>query len=105
MPSCFIVWFANRITWHASDLSSTSFLFDITLDSLIKDNDGALAHGAEELGPTRIQTYYGQIYFFILPSVEKHLVPKSDSQPVKIEIRHELLDLDKPRSWTSRQSN
>jgi molecular chaperone HtpG len=98
-----VVWFANRVTWQGTDLKSTAFLFDVTLDRLIGDKlTGAPAHGAAELASSRIQTYNGQIYFYIPPDVQEHIIPSNDVDPIKIEIRHELLDLDKPRSWTSK---
>jgi molecular chaperone HtpG len=104
-PAFVIVWFANRITWQSSDLKTTAFLFDITLDRLIKsDGSGTeVAHGALELGSTKIQTFNDQIYFYIPPAIESYLVP-AESQAIKIELRHELLDLDRPRSWTSRET-
>jgi len=103
-PTFVLVWFANRVTWQGSDLKSTAFLFDVTLDRLIEGNTaGELAHGAVDLGPSKVQTYNGQIYFFISPAIHDQLVPKNDREPVKIDIRHELLDLGKPRSWTSKK--
>lgn len=102
-PSFVLVWFANRITWQGSDLKSTAFLLDITLDRLIQGAaPGELAHGTVDLGPSKVQTYNGQIYFFIDPAIQDHLVPKSDKDVIKIDVHHELLDLGKPRSWTSR---
>lgn len=102
-PSFAVVWFANRVTWQGSDLKSTAFLFDITLDRLIGDSStGELAHGAIELESSKIQSYNNQLYFFIPLEIQDKVVPKSDIDPVKIEIRHELLDLGKPRSWTSK---
>lgn len=99
-----VVWFANRITWQGTDLKSTAFLFDVTLDRLIGDNStGALAHGAVELESSKVQTYNNQIYFFIPLSIQDKVVPKSDIDPIKIEIRHELVDLGKARSWTSKE--
>lgn len=103
-PSFAIVWFANRVTWQGSDLKSTAFLFDITLDRLIgNDETGELAHGSIALESSKIHTYNNQIYFFIPTEIQDKLVPKSDTDPIKIEIRHELLDLGKPRSWTSKE--
>lgn len=98
-----VVWFANRVTWQGTDLKSTAFLFDVTLDRLIGDKlTGAPAHGASELASSRIQTYNDQIYFYIPPDVQDHIIPINDVDAIKIEIRHELIDLDKPRSWTSK---
>ncbi|MBK7417596.1 MAG: ATP-binding protein [Nitrospira sp.] len=104
-PTFVLVWFANRITWQGSDLQSTAFLLDITLDRLIQSPArGELAHGTVDLGPSKIQTYNGQIYFFIDPAIQEHLVPKNDKDLIKIDVRHELLDLGKPRSWTSKSN-
>src|SRR5262249_29624129 len=101
LPSFAVVWFANKITWQGTDLKSIAFLFDVTLDRLIGDpTHGELAHGAQALIPQKVQTYNQQIYFYIPEAVRTFLVPKSNTEPVKIEIRHELLDLGKPRSWT-----
>lgn len=99
-----VVWFANRITWQGTDLKSTAFLFDVTLDTLIGGSSvGTAAHGAIELESSKIHTYNDQIYFYIPSEVQDQIVPKSDVDPIKIEIRHELIDLGKPRSWTSKQ--
>jgi molecular chaperone HtpG len=100
-----VVWFANRVTWQGTDLKSTAFLFDVTLDRLIGDKStGAPAHGAAELPSSRIQSYNNQIYFYIPPEVQDHIIPSNDVESVKIEIQHELLDLGKARSWTSKES-
>jgi molecular chaperone HtpG len=102
-PTFVLIWFANRITWQGSDLKSTAFLFEVTLESLIPGNTATeVAYGAVNLGPSKIQMYNEQIYFFISPAIQDQLVPKSDNEPVKIEITHRLLDLGKPRSWTSK---
>lgn len=103
-PAFVAVWFANRITWQGSDLNTTAFLFDVTLDRLIGPGTGGeVAHGALELGSGRIHTYNDQIYFYIPPPIQDYLVP-NESEAIKIEIRHELIDLGKPRSWTSREA-
>jgi hypothetical protein len=101
-PSFGIVWFANCITWQASNLDSTAFLFDIVLDRLIRsDAPDDLAHGALDLVTSKIQAYSGQLYFHIPSAIQRYLVPTIDS-PVKIEVTNELVDLGKPRAWTSR---
>lgn len=103
-PAFVLIWFANRITWQGSDLKSTAFLFEVTLDRLIGGtNSTGLSHGALDLGPSKIQTFNGQIYFFISPIIQDQLIPKSDKEPIKVDILHQLIDLDKPRSWTSRK--
>jgi hypothetical protein len=103
-PAFVVVWFANRITWQGSDLNTTAFLFEITLDRLIGvGTSGDVAHGAVELAPNKIQTFNNQVYFCIPPTIEDYLVP-SESEAIKIEIRHELIDLGRPRSWTSREA-
>jgi hypothetical protein len=103
-PSFAVVWFANRITWQGSDLKNTAFLFDVTLDRLIGGVEAAeLAHGAMELGLAKIQNYNSQLYFYIPPSVQDFVVPKSGAEAIKIEIQHELVDLDRTRSWTSKE--
>ena len=102
-PAFVIVWFANRMTWQGSDLNTTAFLFEITLDRLIGvGTSGDVAHGALELGPSKVQAFNDQIYFYIPPAIEDYLVP-SESEAIKIEIRHELIDLGRSRSWTSRE--
>jgi hypothetical protein len=100
-----VVWFANRVTWQGTDLKSTAFLFDVTLDRLIGDKaSGAPAHGATALPSSRIQNYNGQIYFYVPPEVQDYIVPTSEREAVKIELTHELVDLGRARSWTSKQS-
>ncbi len=104
-PTFVVVWFANRITWQGSDLESTAFLFDISLDQLIGVAvAGDVAHGALDLEPKRIHMYKNQIYFFIPKAIEAYIVPKQN-EAIKVEIRHELIDLGKQRSWTSRTSS
>jgi hypothetical protein len=56
-----------------------------------------------ELSPKQVQTYEGQIYFFIPRELQDHIVPQKPDDVVKIEIRNELLDLNRPRSWTAKQ--
>lgn len=100
-----VVWFANRVTWQGTDLKSTAFLFDVTLDRLIGDKaTGAPAHGATELPSARIHNYNNQIYFYIPPEVQNYIVPTSEAEAVKIELTHELVDLGRARSWTSKQT-
>ena len=99
-----VVWYANRVTWQGSDLETTAFLFDVSLDRLVVGKDGDAAHGALEVTPQQVQTYSGQIYFFIPGEVERHIVPKDISDLIRIQIRHELVDLNRPRSWTSKDS-
>jgi len=101
-PAFVVVWFANRITWQGSDLESTAFLYDIVLDRLIGTSIPAeVAHGALELGPNKIHTYRDQIYFYIPTQIATYLVP-TQNETIKVELKHELIDLGKPRSWTSR---
>jgi len=102
-PSFAAVWFANRVTWQGTDCASTAFLFDVTLDRLLSDASGSHAHGSMELSPKQVQTYEGQIYFFIPHELQDHIVPQKADEVVKIEIRNELLDLNRPRSWTAKQ--
>jgi molecular chaperone HtpG len=100
-----VVWFANRVTWQGTDLKSTAFLFDVTLDRLIGDKaTGAPAHGATALPSARIHNYNNQIYFYIPPEVQNYIVPTSEAEAVKIELTHELVDLGRARSWTSKQT-
>jgi hypothetical protein len=94
-----VVWFANRVTWQVSDLKSTAFLFDVTLDRLIATE----SHGAVELPQAKIQRYNGQIYFYIPEPLTPYLVPKTDTEAFKIEVRPELVDLTRARSWTARE--
>jgi len=103
-PAFAVVWFANRITWQGSDLKTTAFLFEITLDRLIGAGATAeVANGLIELESNKIQTYKDQTYFHVPPSIQDYLVPKQ-GEAIKIEVRHELIDLGHPRSWTSRQA-
>jgi molecular chaperone HtpG len=102
-PSFAVVWFANRVTWQGTDLSSTAFLFDVTLDRLVADASGMLAHGSTELSSVQVQSYEGQIFFLIPPQLEDRIVPRKPEDLIKLEIRHELVDLNRARSWTARQ--
>ena len=99
LPSFLAVWFANRVTWQVSDMKSTAFLFDVTLDRLIAAKD---AHGAIEMPPSRMQKYKGQIYFFIPEVLSPYLVPRSETDAFRIEVKPELVDLTRSRSWTAR---
>ncbi len=99
-PSFAVVWFANRITWQGSDLSQTAFVFDITLDRfLITD----ASYGAEELTRAQVQKYSNQLYFFIPSAVVDGVVPNSAEDLIRIQIRHELIDLNRARAWTSKE--
>ena len=100
-PSFAVVWFANRVTWSGSDMNSTAFVFDVTLDRMISAN-GTLAQGAMELGTSKVQMYREQIYFFIPQNIQDYLVPTNSGPSIKIEIRHELIDLTGSRSWTAK---
>jgi len=100
-----ILWFANRITWQGSDLKSTAFLFDVTLDRLIKaEASGGAAHGALELSQVRIQNYKNQIYFYIPSLLTEYMVPRDESDSIKIEVKPELVDLTRPRSWIAKET-
>jgi len=104
-PSFVVVWFANRITWQISDLKSSAFLFDITLDKIITTaNDGKLSHGSEELSTLKIHSYLNSLYLFVPSSIEDFIIPKDNETPIKIEIRHELVDIEGARSWTAREN-
>ena len=101
-PTFAVIWFANRITWQTADLESTAFLFGILLDRLIRTGGTKeIGHSSIELPTNKIQSYNDQIYFYIPPEIQGFLVPTPDDAK-KIEITHELVDLGKPRAWTSR---
>ena len=105
-PSFVVVWFANRITWQISDLQSSAFLFDITIDKIITaENDDKLSHGSEELSTLKIHSYTNSLYLFVPPKIEKFIIPKDNENPIKIEIRHELVDIKGARSWTAREKS
>ncbi len=102
-PSFAIVWFANRITWQISDLKSSAFLFDIALDKIITTtSEGEISHGSEELSTSKIHSYSNSLYLFIPLSIIDFIVPKDNENPIKLEIRHELVDLEGARSWAAR---
>lgn len=95
-----VVWFANRITWQGSDLSKTAFVFDITLDRFLVT---AASYGAMELVRAQVQRYANQLYFLIPPAVQDSVVPSSAEDLIRIQVRHELIDLNRSRSWTSKE--
>ena len=105
-PQFAVVWFANRVTWQGCDpANSTAFLFDITLDRFIAAADtGADAYGSMELTPSQVQTYEGQIYFLIPRALQVRIVPSAVANDiVKIQLRHELVDLYRSRAWTAKE--
>ncbi len=104
-PQFAVVWFANRVTWQGCDpAGATAFLFDITLDRFIAaDGDGPAAHGALELSAAQLQTYEDHIYFFVPSSLQDRVIPQDAQDVVKIQVRHELVDLNRARAWTSKE--
>jgi len=108
LPQFAVVWFANRVTWQGCDPNAgTAFLFDITLDRFVgaSGGEGLAAHGAMELSPIKLQTYEGQIYFFIPAELQGRIVPRDAQDVVKLQVRNELVDLQRARSWTSKDSS
>jgi hypothetical protein len=104
-PSFAVVWFANRVTWQGTDLSTTAFLLDVTLDRLLaSDASGGLAHGSMEIPSSRLQVFGEQIFFFIPEILQDRVVPQEEANPIKIEVRHELVDLNRSRSWRSKDA-
>jgi hypothetical protein len=105
-PQFAVVWFANRVTWQGCDpANSTAFLFDITLDRFLGTGDAGLgAYGSMELTPSQVQTYEGQIYFLIPHTLQDRIVPREADEVVKIQLRHELVDLHRARAWTAKES-
>lgn len=104
-PQFAVVWFANRVTWQGCDPNNaTAFLFDITLDRFVAAEEAGLAaHGAMELATSQVQTYEGQIYFFIPPSLQDRIIPRDANDVIKLQVRHELVDLHRARAWTSKE--
>jgi hypothetical protein len=105
-PQFGVVWFSNRVTWQGCDPNNaTAFLFDITLDRFVAGQDGGLsAHGAMELSTSQVQNYEGQIYFFIPPALQARIIPQGAADVIKLQVRHELVDLHRARAWTSKES-
>jgi molecular chaperone HtpG len=102
-PSFAVVWFANRVTWQGSDQSSTAFIFDVTLDRfLTAQGSSEPAHGSMDLNLIHVRTYEDQMYFLIPPILRDRIVPQNADDLVKIKIQHELVDLRRPRAWTSK---
>jgi hypothetical protein len=103
-PSFVVVWFANRITWQVSDLHNSAFLFDIALDKIITStSDGKLSHGSEELSTLKIHSYSNSLYLFVSFPIVDFIIPKDNENPIKLEIRHELVDIEGARSWAARE--
>lgn len=104
-PQFAVVWFANRVTWQGCDPNNaTAFLFDITLDHFVAaEEQGLAAHGAMELSTSQVQTYEGQIYFYIPPALQDRVTPREASDVIKLQVRHELVDLQRARAWTSKE--
>jgi len=105
-PQFAVVWFANRVTWQGCDpANSTAFLFDITLDRFVAAEEAGLAaYGSMELATSKVQTYEGQIYFFIPSALQDRIVPREATDVIKIQVRHELVDLHRARAWTSKET-
>lgn len=104
-PQFGVVWFANRVTWQGCDPNvATAFLFDITLDRFVAaDDSGLAAHGALELSTSQVQTYEGQIYFYIPSVLQGRIIPQDANDLIKLQVRHELVDLHRARAWTSKE--
>ena len=103
-PSFVVVWFANRITWQVSDLKSSAFLFDIALDKIITTkSDCKLSHGSEELSTLKLHSHSNSLYLFVPLAIVDFIIPKDNENPIKIEIRHELVDIEGARSWVARE--
>lgn len=98
------IWYANRVTWQGTDCKSTAFLFDVTLDRMVADPSGALSQGSLELPPAQVMTYKEQVYFFIPPSLQDRIVPTKTGDLRRIELRNELVDFSRARSWTAKES-
>lgn len=104
-PQFAVVWFANRVTWQGCDPNNaTAFLFDVTLDRFVAAEErGLAAHGAMELSTSQVQTYQEQIYFYIPPDLQDHITPRDANDVIKLQVRHELVDLQRARAWTSKE--
>lgn len=103
-PSFVVVWFANRITWQISDLQSSAFLFDMTLDKIITTtSDGKLSYGSEELNTLKIHSFSNSLYLFVPIAIVDYIIPKDNKNPIKLEIRHELVDIEGARSWAAKE--
>jgi len=105
LPQFAVVWFANRVTWQGCDPgNATAFLFDVTLDRFIAaTDDGLAAHGALELTTSQIHHYEGQIYFFVPPQLRNRMIPTGAADLIKLQVRHELVDLHRARAWTAKE--
>lgn len=100
-PSLGVIWSGNRVSWNSTDLQSTAFLFDVTLDRLIgRRSSEAPPHGALEFSSSRLQSYEGQIYFPIPTEIVEYIVPKD--RPIRIEVQHQLIDLEGARAWKAK---
>lgn len=104
-PQFAVLWWANRVTWQGCDpANSTAFLFDITLDRFVGAQDAGLAaYGSLELAVSQVQSYEGQLYFFIPPHLQDRIVPRDATDVIKIQVTHELVDLYRSRAWTSKE--
>lgn len=102
-PTFAVVWFANRATWQGTDSTVTAFLMDVTLDRFFQPNGVDPAHGALELKRAQVQEYRGQLYFFVPPELHALIIPRESDDLIKIQLRHELVDLHRPRAWTSKE--
>lgn len=96
-----VLWFANSITWSATDQTTTAFLFNVRLDRII-GLVGEQSHGSLDISVGRLQQYKGQIYMFIPPLLEKYVVPTPD-EPIRVGVTHELVDLERPRAWVAKE--
>jgi hypothetical protein len=105
LPQFAVVWFANRVTWQGCDPeNATAFLFDVTLDRFIAAyDDGLAAHGALELTPSQVHHYEDQIYFFVPPQLQGRIIPGGAGDLIKLQVRHELVDLHRARAWTAKE--
>jgi molecular chaperone HtpG len=101
-PAIGVLWFANRITWSATDQISTAFLFSVRLDRMM-GMAGEPSHGSFDIPAVRLQDYKGQIYMFIPPALEEYLVPQDD-KAIRVEVTHELVDLERPRAWIAKET-
>ena len=87
-----------------SDLKSSAFLFDITLETIITTGSGCkISHGSEELRTLKLHSYSNSLYLFVPLTIVDFIIPKDNKNPIKIEIRHELVDIEGARSWAARE--
>ncbi len=102
LPECEsrgVVWAGNKIEYVISDTVSAAFRYEIRLDEVVATTvDGSpRAEGAAQL-ERPLQEMYSGLYFPIPTTLERFLVPRSDSE-IRLELFCDWFDIRTAKHW------